>query len=98
MATTTLTTAQAVDGVGTAGAVQITGDFDFSVAGSAGGGKLELQRAIANVDADFVAVGKEAIFFGPGHVSVTNRGTNFYRTKLIGSNGAADIEGIANQA
>lgn len=96
MAAIPLTVAQTIDGVGSVGAVQITGDFDFSLAGNCGGGRLELQRAVANNDADFCAAGKEAIFFGQGHVAITNHGTNWYRTKLFGSSGAS-INGTANQ-
>lgn len=63
----------------TSAGVAITGNFEASVSGDLAGGTVELQRAIADVDADYVAVGKEGVFFGKGHVAITNTGTNYFR-------------------
>lgn len=97
MAATALTTAQAANGVGTGGAVQLTGNFGVSAAGNMGGGRLDLERAANNVEAEYASCGIAAQFFGPGHASIINDGTNWYRAKLYNGNGAASAQMTAVQ-
>lgn len=96
MASGTLLNAVTVDTVGTG--VALSGDVEFSALGFAGGGTIEVQRSIDDVDANYKPVGIEGQFYGPGHCSVRNSGTNYYRGVLRGATETANATLKYNQA
>lgn len=95
MAATTLLNAVTVNTVGTG--VAITGDVDFSALGFMGGGMLEVQRSVDDVDANYKPVGPEGQFIGAGHCTVRNVGTNYYRGVLKGATQTANATLKSNQ-
>lgn len=82
----------------TTSGVPMTGDFEASAFGNAGGGQCIIERAVADVAAEYQPVGIEATFFGGGHVKITNSGTNYYRAKFIGCTRVANFSLKFNQA
>lgn len=82
MAVTTLMDAATANATGTGEA--ITGDFDVTVTGDMAGGVLEIQRSVDDVDGNYQGMDVKGQFRGPGHVTIRNVGTNYYRANLSG--------------
>lgn len=95
MAAATLLNAVTTNTVGAG--VAISGDFEASALGDAGGGMGELQRSIDDVDANYKPVGTEGQFNGAGHCAVRNVGTNYYRGVLRGCSRTANFTLKTNQ-